>query len=226
MRATSRWLLFLKCALLAGGMLFTGLLLAGGPPDAAGPWVWNGDADDLLCLSLCELDDLFCRATVHAPMCGWHPGRVIKFTNMPAPGLVKNLSDTFWRGKHIEPDGSFINQWKKRQALSSCIRIGPSFEDGCPCIIFEYPRGTPLFGPMRDEYREIAPGLYLGRMYRRRPCVRFLGYNYLKLCTPCCDSGHLVHEEAPVHAPVPAPAPGTVPPPATVEKLPPPGRPK
>src|SRR5262249_29965830 len=102
------------------------------------------------------------------------------------------LADRYWEGKHIAPDGSFTNQWKRRKALSSCITVGPSYLDCRPAIIFEYPWYTPLFGPMRDEYREIAPGLFLGRMYRRRPCVRFLGYSCLQLSTSgCCASGQL-----------------------------------
>jgi hypothetical protein len=197
MNVTSRLLLCLKGALLAGGLLVSGLLLAdvGPPPETSvGPWVWSGDAAGLHGLSLDELDDLYRRATVNAPPCGWLPGEVIVFTNMPAPKLVKKLADEFWVGKHIEPDGYFINQWKNRQALDSYIRIGPSYVDGCPSIIFEYPRFTPLFGPMRDEYREIAPGLFLGRMYRRRPCIRFLGYNYLQLSPSGCASEPLLDD--------------------------------
>jgi hypothetical protein len=39
----------------------------------------------------------------------------------------------------------------------------------------EYAPGTPILGNVRDEIREIAPGLYLGRLYERCP-PRFLGY--------------------------------------------------
>lgn len=112
---------------------------------------------------------------------GWLPGQVIGFTNMAAPNTAKRLADTYWRGKHIEPNGQFINQWKNRQALASQIVLGPSYTDGQTSIVFEYPRLTPLFGPMRDEYREIAPGLFLGKMYRRVPNVKFLGFNYLRM---------------------------------------------
>lgn len=228
MNATSRRLLCLRWALLAGGLLFSGLLLADDaapsktPPE--GPWVWSGDAAGLHQLSICQLDDLYRRATVHAPPHGWFPGEVIVFTNMPAPRLVKKLADTYWVGKHIEPNGYFINQWKRRKALDSCLHIGPSYVDGRPSIVFEYPRGTPLFGPMRDEYREIAPGLFLGRMYRRRPCVRFLGYNYLQLSPSgcCCASGQLHHEGASV----PAQPAVTAPPPGLDEKTIPPASPK
>ena len=40
---------------------------------------------------------------------------------------------------------------------------------------------------MRDEYREIAPGVLLGRQYRRVPYVKFLGYNVMRLgdCGGC-----------------------------------------
>jgi hypothetical protein len=156
-----------------------------GPPASPqpAPWVWTGDAAGLHRLSSAELDDLYARATVTNVPVGWYPGQVIRFTNMPAPNVAKRLADRHWVGKHIEPDGYFINQWKRGQALDSHIAVGPSYTDGKPCIVFEYPPKTPLFGPMRDEYREIAPGLYLGRMYRRSNC-KFLGYNFLQ-ASPC-----------------------------------------
>jgi hypothetical protein len=160
---------------------------------AAPAWAWSGDAAGLHSLSLCELDALYRRGTGTTPPAGWLPGQVITFTNMPAPRLSKSLSDRYWVGKHIEPDGTFTNQWKRVKALSSQLVVGPSYVDGEPAIIFEYPRLTPLFGPMRDEYREIAPGLFLGRMYRRKPKVRFLGYNYLQLSA----SGGCVSYELP-----------------------------
>lgn len=188
MTSTPRRPVRLRFALLAAAVLCSGLLMAGDAPPATAPspWVWSGDAAGLHHLSLCQLDDLYRRASITTPPHGWLPGQVIAFTNMPAPKMIKGLSDTFWVGKHIEPDGYFINQWRNRRALDSYLRVGPSYVDGCPCIVFEYPRWTPLFGPMRDEYREIAPGLFLGRMYRRVPKVRFLGFNYLQLSTTCC----------------------------------------
>jgi hypothetical protein len=184
--------------LLAAGLLAGAQARAGDGPTASGPWVWSGDPACLEHLSTCELTDLFRRATVHEVPVGWLPGKVIGFVNMPAPDLVKRLSDNHWMGKIIAPDGSFTNQWAHVVALHSCLRVGPSFQDGQPCIIFEYPRLTPLFGPVRDEYREIAPGVFLGAMYRRVPHVRFLGYNYLRLSDGgCCETGVLPQEVAP-----------------------------
>lgn len=195
--------------MLAVGVLAGSQLLAGAEPAAAPTpaiaWAWTGDASGLHSLSMCELDDIYRRACVHNLPNGWYPGEVITFTNMPAPNMAKRLADRHWMGKHIEADGHFINQWRRRQALESDFVVGPSYVDGQPCLVFEYPRWTPLFGPMRDEYREIAPGLYLGRMYRRVPHVRFLGFNYLRLSeSGCCTSVALcTPDAAPVAVEIP-----------------------
>ena len=197
--------LCIRWALLAAGLLSCVQAPAGDGPPASGPWVWSGDADGLHALSESELHDLFRRATIHEMPCGWFPGKVIYFTNMPAGKVVKQLSDNHWMGKIFEADGSFTNQWKNRQALHSCLKVAPSFMDGKPCYICEYPRCTPLFGPMRDEYREVAPGVFLGAMYRRVPHVRFLGYNVLRVSDSGCEKG-VVPPEA-----IPAPQGGTAP---------------
>src|SRR5262245_22022753 len=171
----------IRWALLVAGLLATAPSPASAQPPASWPWGWSGNPADLHHLSFDDLDNLFHQATIHEMPHGWFPGTIIGFTNMPAPELVKRMAGNHWKGKIFEPDGNFINQWKKVQALHSCLTVGPSFLDGQPCFICEYPRSTPLFGPVRDEYREIAPGLFLGRMYRRVPHVKFLGYNYLQL---------------------------------------------
>jgi hypothetical protein len=181
---------------LAAGLLACGPARAGdGPPP---PLAWSGDPAGLRLLGVCELDDLFRRSTVHEVPHGRMPGEVLVFTNVPAADWLKRVANDHWKGKIVEPDGSFTNQWKTRQALASCLRVGPSLLDGGPCIICEYPRWTPLFGPMRDEYREVAPGVFLGRQYRRVPRVRFLGYNFLRL-SGCGDgeSGVLPQEADP-----------------------------
>jgi len=198
---------YIRCAALIAGLLACAPSPAGAQPPASEPWGWSGDPADLHLLSLSQLDDLFRQSTIHAMPYGNMPGEVIAFANVPAPQLVKRVANNHWKGKNIAPDGSFTNQWKHGQALSSCLTVGPSYLDGQPCIICEYPRWTPLFGPMRDEYREIAPGLFLGRQYRRVPHVRFLGYNFLHLSDDGgCVSDVLLQEAAP------EPWSGTIPP--------------
>ena len=166
--------------LLVVGLLACSSGRAGDGPAPASPWAWTGDAAGLRCLNLCQLDQLFRASTIHEWPRGFYPGEVLAFANMPVPDVVRDVANNHWKGKHFGTDGSFTNQWKHRTALTSCLKVGPSFLDGQPCFICEYPRLTPLFGPMRDEYREIAPGVLLGRQYRRTPIVKFLGYNVMQ----------------------------------------------
>ncbi len=206
MNRVPRRLLCLRWALLAAGVVVATQLSAGDAPSTDPPgvaWAWTGDAASLHRLSLAELDYLYAQGTVTSPPVGYLPGEVITFTNMRAPKLVKRMADRHWMGKHIEPDGYFINQWRHGQRLASHLTIGPSYTDGNPCLVFEYPRWTPLFGPMRDEYREIAPGLFLGRMYRRVPCVKFLGFNYLQLSGTSCCQPTMLQQTPPNSLPTP-----------------------
>lgn len=190
---------------MAAGLLACAPAPAGAQQSAWWPWAWWGDPAGLHVLSLSELDAIYRQSTIHAMPYGRMPGEVVAFANVPVPQLFKRVANNHWKGKIIEPDGSFTNQWKRGQALNSSLTVGPSYLDGQPCFICEYPRWTPLFGPMRDEYREIAPGVFLGRQYRRVPHVRFLGYNVLRLS----DDGSCTSFELP-QAAAPVPSSGTV----------------
>jgi hypothetical protein len=206
--------------LLIAGLSACALAPAGDGPPPSGPWVWSGCITDLHHMDVCELDDLFHRATRYEMPCGFYPGEILCFANLPAAEQLKRVANSHWYGKRIEADGYFINQWKGREALHSCLKVGPSLLDGCPCNICEYPRMTPLFGPMRDEYREIAPGVFLGRQYRRVPKVTFLGYNVM-----CLKGGGGGEPVVVPHEVIPAPRSGSTPP-KTISRviLPPAGR--
>jgi hypothetical protein len=189
MNATSGRSRFARCAFLLVGLVACGTLAFGEEtPPAPTPvtWVWSGDPAGLHNLSFCQLDDLYRRSTVHQIPNGWMSGHIIGFTNMAAPNAVKRFADRHWMGKQVEPNGNFINQWRHRRGRTSHIAIGPSFTDGNPSILFEYPRLTPIFGATRDEVREIAPGLFLVKMYRRVPHVKFLGFSYLQMNNAGC----------------------------------------
>jgi hypothetical protein len=95
-------------------------------------------------------------------------------TRMPA--LKARAFNLAWKGKCFEPDGWFINRWPGFKALPSHAAYGPSWSDGRPSLVMEYPAGTPLFANLHDEIRAVAPGVYLGRLYERCPCPRFVGF--------------------------------------------------
>jgi hypothetical protein len=143
--------------------------------------------DQLKKLPECELKRLFDQAPAPTAIpVGYAKGRVLLMTNAKLPRLKARLASTFWKGKHFCEDGGFINQFVGFQALRSNAELGTSWHDGKPCIVIEYPPNTPLFGNNRDELREIAPGLYLARLYERCPCPRMVGYFAIQIeCPPC-----------------------------------------
>jgi hypothetical protein len=50
-------------------------------------------------------------------------------------------------------------------AIIAKVYKGPSWLDGKECSALDYPETSLVAGWIRDEIREIGPGLYLGRVY-------------------------------------------------------------
>jgi hypothetical protein len=140
--------------------------------------------DNLRRMSLCELDRLFEGGAVGALPTGFVRGRVLYMADARFPYARASIASSAWKGKHFDEKGDFVNQWPGFQALHGGSETGVSWHDGKPCHVLSYPAGTPLFGNTRDEVREIAPGLYLARLYSTCPCPRFRGYFAIQTCCP------------------------------------------
>jgi hypothetical protein len=123
-----------------------------------------------------QLEQLFAAAEAPSIPVGFNRGQVLMLTGRAFPRTGAWVAGLVWKGKHFDEDGHFINQWLGFRALQSQAGLAPSWYDGRPCLVMQYPPGTPLFGNMRDEFREVGPGLYLGRAYERSPEPRFRGY--------------------------------------------------
>ena len=76
---------------------------------------------------------------------------------------------------------TFRNLIDRRLDSCASVALGDSWLDGRPCQVMEYPAGTPLFGNVRDELRELSPGLWLGMYYEREPHPKLRGYFALEL---------------------------------------------
>ena len=176
---------WLRSFLAVLGSLFGMALMAHGEPQTGCPLT----LDQLRRLSPDELHQLFVDAEVGRPLVGVARGRLLCVTDHRLPRLKVGLSNAFWRGKCADEDGAFINRWVGGvQVLNSHYVVGPSWVDGRPALLFDYPPETALFGNMHDEVREIAPGLYLGPIYDRCPCPKFRGYLALQVA-PCTELG-------------------------------------
>jgi hypothetical protein len=144
---------------------------------------------DLTRLSPVELGDLFLRSDLGNIPVGDLDGQMLYLTDRHGEFRVW-ASNLIWRGKYFAEDTYFANRWFCNQRrIGSHYQIGPSWTDGEPAIILEYPKGTPLFENMHDEVREVAPGLYLGVVFDRCPCPKFRGFFAVqtrKCQTPTC----------------------------------------
>jgi hypothetical protein len=138
-------------------------------------------------LSACELAELFTQAEMGQPLVGKARGRLVLLTDERLPRLKVGMANAVWRGKAACEDGRFVNRWIGGvRWIGSTYVVGPSWVDGRPAVIMEYPRGTPLFANMHDELREVSPGLYIGPVFERCPCPKLRGYIALELerCKP------------------------------------------
>lgn len=141
--------------------------------------------DRLERLSPGRLAELFTKAEVGRPLAGCARGRLLYLTDRRLPKLKVKLANVVWRGKGATEDGCFVNRWVGGlETIDSRYVLGPSWVDGRPAIIMEYPPGTALFENMHDELREVAPGLYLGPVFERFPCPKLRGYVALQI-DPC-----------------------------------------
>jgi hypothetical protein len=154
----------------------------GADPDSASKLY---TASDLKQMARCELETLFASAGPGQMPSGWVPGELLVLTDFPMPRVSEALARRYWQGKEFEPDGSFVNQFRYRQRFPSKAVIGPSLYDGKPAIVMAYPPSTPFFRNIRDEFREVSPGLYLGRIYSTSKGSRFLGFMYLRTAGSC-----------------------------------------
>jgi hypothetical protein len=123
----------------------------------------------LLQLSQKQLDDLFTRSSV-----GDIPRGEGKGTAIVAPGttytqdIAEFISHFAWQGKVFDPDKGVLRNKILPFGLNAIIAKvykGPSWLDQKECIVLDYSETSVLAHWIRDEIREIAPNLYLGKVY-------------------------------------------------------------
>jgi hypothetical protein len=90
----------------------------------------------------------------------------VLYADGKCPRVTARLQGVVWKGKTFYGDGCFTNRWLGGvQAVSADVRIEPSWLDGRPCLVMQYPANAAVFGNVRDELRQIGPGEWLGRSY-------------------------------------------------------------
>jgi len=123
-------------------------------------------AELLLELSPARLDALFRDSPAGAIPVGRGAGTVVAFpgTELSKP-LARALGKVFWQGKVFRPESGDLNNLVSplgREAIRAEVYEGESWVDGARCVVLDYSRSSRVEGWIRDEIREVSPGVYLG----------------------------------------------------------------
>lgn len=124
---------------------------------------------ELLKMSQKELDDLFMKSDP-----GPIPNGPAEGTAIIAPGtsfspeIAKFVNLFAWQGKTFDgPHGVLRNRISAigLNAIVAEVYKGPSWLDGKECIVLDYSKTSLVAQWIRDEIRQIAPKVYLGKVY-------------------------------------------------------------
>jgi hypothetical protein len=138
---------------------------------------------DLARLSWPELEGLYRQAEPGSVPAGYVRGRALYDRSAPLAGARSALTRVLWHGKHFRPDGTLINQWAGVKGVKARVLCGPSWLDGKPSTVMDYRGTSRVWADVRDEIREVAPGLWLGVMFRQRcPCPKLEMFFALEAC--------------------------------------------
>ena len=123
-------------------------------------------SERLLELPPARLDELFRDSRAGPIPVGRGAGRVVAFpgTELSKP-LSRALGKVFWQGKVFRPERGDLRNLVSPfgiAAIRAEVFEGESWVDGAPCVVLDYSRSSRVAGWIRDEIREVSPGVYLG----------------------------------------------------------------
>lgn len=130
------------------------------------------DAEQLLKMTQQQLDDLF-KAHPAGPI----PNGPAKGTAIIAPGTVYSpeiaqfVNFFVWEGKTFDAEHGVLTNRLLHfgvRAIVAEVYKDKSWLDGQECIVLDYSKTSLVAQWIRDEIRQIQPGLYLGKVYWSR----------------------------------------------------------
>jgi hypothetical protein len=148
-------------------LLVPGWIAAGDPTAPAACCPVRG-MDDLVRMSRCDLEALYRQAEMRPLPVGFARGRAIYNPGSRVTVPASRLTHVLWQGKVIQDDGMMVNRVFGLKAVHARVYTGVSWLDGRPSLVMDYCGTSKLFPNVRDEVREVCPGLYLGLTHLRR----------------------------------------------------------
>jgi len=133
------------------------------------------DLPDLLELGKDELDELFRRSPAGELPDGDADGIILVAPGMGVSAIASRIIRLVaWRGKVFDREqGDLVNKILPFgvRAVRAKVYKEPSWFDGEETIVLDYSKTSFLARKVRDEIREISPGVYLGLVYWGREKV-------------------------------------------------------
>lgn len=127
------------------------------------------DRINLLYRSQAELDELYQNSSVGAIPEGDSQGTALFFPGSIVAKVLAVIIRLFiWQGKVFYRDQSFLlNKVSlfRLQAIKAQVYQGESWLCDGDAIVLDYSKTSFLAQKIRDEIREVAPGVYLGQAY-------------------------------------------------------------
>lgn len=124
---------------------------------------------EMMKMSQEQLDDLFKQSPA-----GEIPQGEAKGTAIVAPGtsftdeIAAFINIFAWQGKVFDPEKGVLRNRILPFGLNAIIAKvykTPSWLDGKECIVLDYSETSIVAQWIRDEIREVAPGVYLGKVF-------------------------------------------------------------
>ena len=126
-------------------------------------------ADQLLAMSQKELDDLFSGSPAGSiPNGEAHGTAIIGAGTKFSPEIAALINVFTWQGKTFDAEhGTLTNRILAfgLNAIVAQVYKTDSWFDGKECIVLDYSKTSLLAKHIRDEIRQIGPGIYLGIVY-------------------------------------------------------------
>jgi hypothetical protein len=140
------------------------------------------DFDDLLRMSENELEELYRQSPAGEIRDGDADGRVLV---APGTGVSfaasKILRLVAWQGKVFDRNKSELKNKVSPlglRAVRAKVYKEPSWFDGKETIVLDYSKTSLVARRIRDEIREVSPGLYLGLVFWGRKKVALFALKF------------------------------------------------
>lgn len=140
--------------------------------------------EDLLHMSKDDLDALFSKSPAgNIPHGDTEGTAIIASGTVFSKAIAKVVNVFAWQGKVFKPDKKDPSRATLRNKLTTLgfeaivaqVYKDKSLFDQKECIVLDYSETSTVAGWIRDELRQVEPGLYLGKVYGHhdKPLIHF-----------------------------------------------------